>query len=602
LKNVFSIRYKIFIIYSLLIICILLFTSVITNQMTSNTSVENAVETSERELALIINNLDAKITHIYDYATTVAVNPDVIAMLKKYKTPPQTASAQYQLRTTLSKSVNSILGINRNVAMWDLVALDNKFFGASGYNLTPTILALGTDYFTHTNQKNSCVIQGPYLVKENFPNNPVVPKMAVTKSVVDLENLETIGYVAFFVNESSFAAIFEKNMPPDTQTNFYVLNENNIVLSSSEKDLIGTDFSIGEHISSERYNELCQTGNMILPGTSGNADILYTAKIYEGTNWRVINAVPLNSLLQGQEAVNRFTLMIGILACVITLVLSFWVSYTISKPIHTLSNAMARVSKGDLNQTVITHSKDEMAILYTGFNNLTKKVRALLDEVYQKQEEKNQYQLQLIQSQVKPHFLYNTLETIKSLVDLDLNETASEAISAMAVFYRISLNNGNDIISIQNELELCRQYLYIQKLRYQEYLDYRIEKCEGTENWCISKLTLQPILENAIYHGIKEKHTKGLIVIQLKNFEDHLIFSVIDNGVGMDSETLKNLQNSLGASCENEHLRSFGLSSVNRRIQLLFGKEYGIRIESVLHHYTKVMLTIPKEPYFPSIK
>lgn len=111
MKNVFSIRYKIFIIYSLLIICILLFTSVITNQMTSNTSVENAVETSERELALIINNLDAKITHIYDYATTVAVNPDVIAMLKKYKTPPQTASAQYQLRTTLSKSVNSILTI-----------------------------------------------------------------------------------------------------------------------------------------------------------------------------------------------------------------------------------------------------------------------------------------------------------------------------------------------------------------------------------------------------------------------------------------------------------------------------------------------------------
>ena len=111
MKNVFSIRYKIFIIYSLLIICILLFTSVITNQMTSNTSVENAVETSERELALIINNLDAKITHIYDYATTVAVNPDVIAMLKKYKTPPQTASAQYQLRTTLSKSVNSSLSV-----------------------------------------------------------------------------------------------------------------------------------------------------------------------------------------------------------------------------------------------------------------------------------------------------------------------------------------------------------------------------------------------------------------------------------------------------------------------------------------------------------
>ena len=127
MKNVFSIRYKIFIIYSLLIICILIFTSVITNQVTRNANVENAIQTSQRELALIMNNLDAKITHIFDYATTVAVNPNVIAMLKKYKTPPQSATAQYQLRTTLNKSVNSILGINRNIAMWDLVAIDNKF-------------------------------------------------------------------------------------------------------------------------------------------------------------------------------------------------------------------------------------------------------------------------------------------------------------------------------------------------------------------------------------------------------------------------------------------------------------------------------------------
>lgn len=600
MKNVFSIRYKIFITYSLLIICILIFTSIITNQMTRNASVENAIETSQRELALIMNNLDAKITHIFDYATTVAVNPNVIAMLKKYKTPPQTATAQYQLRSTLSKSVNSILGINRNIAMWDLVAIDNKFFGASGYNTAPTAAALGNDYFSNINPKNNCIIQGPFMITEDMPNNPTIPKMVVSKSVVDLENLDTIGYVAFFVNERSFAAIFEENMPADTQTSFYVLNESNTVLSSSEKGLIGTDFSAGEHISEENYRQLCEKGNMILSGGKGSADILYTSKMYEGTHWRVINAVPLNSLLEGQEAGNRFTLFIGFIACIITLVLSFWVSYTISKPIHTLSRAMARVSKGDLNQTVVTHSKDEMAILYTGFNNLIEKVRTLLDEVYQKQEEKNQYQLQLIQSQVKPHFLYNTLETIKSLVDLDMNETASEAISAMAIFYRISLNNGNDIISIKSELELCRQYLYIQKLRYQEYLDYRIECCEGTEQWCISKLTLQPILENAIYHGIKEKDGRGLILIQLKSFEDRLVFSVTDNGAGIDSTTLERLQNNLRASSEKD-LHSFGLSSVNRRIQLLFGKEYGIQIESVLHHYTKVILTIPKEPYFPAI-
>ena len=101
----------------------------------------------------------------------------------------------------MNKSVNSILGINRNIAMWDLVAIDNKFFGASGYNTAPTAAALGNDYFNKMNFKNNCIIQGPFMITEDTPNNPTIPKMVVSKSVVDLDNLDIVGYVVFFVNE-----------------------------------------------------------------------------------------------------------------------------------------------------------------------------------------------------------------------------------------------------------------------------------------------------------------------------------------------------------------------------------------------------------------
>ena len=597
MKSVSSIKNKIFFTYSLLIICVLILTTMITNQMSMRVSIDNATKTSERELALITNNLDSKISHIFDYIISVAVDPQVVATLKKYPTPPKASAEQYRLRASLSKVVGSIMGVNRNIDMWDLSALDNRFFGVSGYNTSPAVREMGENYFTETNRTKGTVIRGPFLVNEGLPSSPVIPKFVVSKAIVDLDSMETLGYVAFFVRETSFASIFEENMPANTESKFYVLDENNTVLCSSEKNMIGRNFLAGEHLSESDLSRLYQDQTVI--ARNGNDGMLYTSTTYQRMSWRVIDAVPLDSLLTGQAAINRFAVLMGVAACAFSLLLSFFLSRTLSKPISVLSKAMEQVSHGNLNQSVAIRSNDEIAVLYVGFNNLMEKVNSLLEEIYYKQEEKNRYQFQLLQSQIKPHFLYNTLETIKSLVDLGLNQTASEAISAIAFFYRISLNNGSDIISVQKELELSKQYMYIQKLRYHEYLDYRINACGGLENCYIPKLTLQPILENAIYHGIKEKQEKGMIEIRIESRDHDLIFTVTDNGVGMSEAALRELQGSIQASTGG-NTRSFGLRSINRRIQLLYGKQYGIAVDSQIHHYTTVTLTIPQKTFLPA--
>lgn len=262
-----------------------------------------------------------------------------------------------------------------------------------------------------------------------------------------------------------------------------------------------------------------------------------------------------------------------------------------------LASTIHDAAEGNLSQKANRQSAGEIEILYEGFNNLMNAVNRLLRRVYQEQEEKSEYQFHLIQAQIKPHFLYNTLEMIKSLIDLEKRETASQCISAMASFYRLSLNRGNDIISVYDEVKLSQQYMYLQKLRYIEYLDYRFNIPEELTKYQLPKMTLQPILENSIYHGIKEKQEEGIVEIELTEHGDSLRFVIVDNGIGMTKEMLSHLQQTIKSSSdleESESPKSFGMASVNRRLKLLYGENYSFVIESEYGEFTKVTILIPK--------
>ena len=206
---------------------------------------------------------------------------------------------------------------------------------------------------------------------------------------------------------------------------------------------------------------------------------------------------------------------------------------------------------------------------------------------------KNDYQFRLIQEQIKPHFLYNTLEMIKSMIDLGIYDEAGEAISTLARFYRHSLSRGSDIITIATEIDMVKQYLYIEKLRHMEYFDYEIACEKRTEQYVIPKLTLQPILENAIIHGTASDGHMCFVSLSIKNAADTVVITVKDDGNGIEPEKLRQLNKDLDEA-RGEEKGSFGLFSINRRVRLLYGTEYGIRLESEPGKGTIVILRIPK--------
>ena len=594
-KSGISMQNKIFCWSSLLILVSLIVTAILINTVSTNVNVNNALGSARREQALIINNLDTKITHIQDYVVSVAVDPRVIAEAKAHPSPPVEEVKKYKLRLELNKIISSIMGLNRNVYMWDLVAADNEFFGVSGYDMSGVEELLDDEYFEAVRENWGVTISGPYQLHNK--GQRTTPVFLVTKPIVDLDSRAIYGYVMFVIKESNFASIFENNMPQNVESSFYILNEENTVVSSSDKAIISQNIQKIGTFSESELKELYETGS--LTKNVKGQDMLYTIsqELKDPVQWTVISCQPLDSLLVGQKILNKWIFVIAAISCFAALLISYIISRSLSRPIMELASTIHDAAEGDFSQKANRQSAGEIEVLYEGFNNLMNAVNRLLKRVYKEQEEKSEYQFHLIQAQIKPHFLYNTLEMIKSLIDLGMGETASRCISAMASFYRLSLNRGNDIISVFDEVKLSQQYMHLQKLRYIEYLDYHFDIPEELTKYQLPKMTLQPILENSIYHGIKEKQEEGIVEISLTEYGEYLRFVIVDNGIGMTEETLGHLRRTIESSSDLEETdspKSFGMASINRRLKLLYGEDYSFTIDSKYGKYTKVTLVIPK--------
>ena len=205
-------------------------------------------------------------------------------------------------------------------------------------------------------------------------------------------------------------------------------------------------------------------------------------------------------------------------------------------------------------------------------------------------------ELRLLQEQINPHFLYNTLDTIVWLIEGGKNEEAEDMVMSLSDFFKLALSHGREFITIREEELHIRSYLQIQQVRYRDILDYEIDLDPAIYHYGILKLTLQPLVENALYHGIKPLRAKGLVVIRGRMTQDHRIcMEVEDNGVGMQPEELEQMRQEILQPCGDEASRGFGMANVSERIRLNFGKEYGMTIDSAPGSGTKVTIIIPAQ-------
>ena len=294
------------------------------------------------------------------------------------------------------------------------------------------------------------------------------------------------------------------------------------------------------------------------------------------------------------KTVRSWTVLFLVLLIGIVIVITSLLLKTITKPLGELTRVAGRISEGDFSARAGIYTEDEIGKVSGAVNDMAEHLENMVDQIKEDERNMRNAELRLLQEQINPHFLYNTLDTIVWLIEGGKDEEAEDVVMSLSDFFKLVLSHGREFITIRDEELHIRSYLQIQQVRYRDILDYTIDIDPAIYNYQILKLTLQPLVENAIYHGIKPKRAKGNITILGRMLEDHTIsLSVKDDGVGMSEDELEKLRLQIEFPCSDEESTGFGMANVCERIRLNYGREYGLTIESVPEEGTVAAVRIP---------
>lgn len=326
-------------------------------------------------------------------------------------------------------------------------------------------------------------------------------------------------------------------------------------------------------------------------GVHADGSLIRVIKSLPQGDWRIVGVSYLDELVaQPRQAALGRILAVMPVVLLILLAISVLVSRLVSRPIHGLVDEMRRFEE-DATQFVYqpVSGTDEINVLSGSFEHLVVRIQNLMAEVKDEEETLRKTELKALQAQINPHFLYNTLDSIQWMCEVGRTDEAVQMVSALARLFRISISRGADLIPIRRELEHAECYLIIQKFRYKDQFSYRFEVDESVLDCLCSKITLQPMIENAILHGFGELVEDGEIVISAKADGADVVLTVTDNGIGMEPEQCKAI-----LSHDQSEPGGIGIKNVADRIRIYFGAPYGVSIESEPDRGTRVTIRLPQ--------
>ena len=319
---------------------------------------------------------------------------------------------------------------------------------------------------------------------------------------------------------------------------------------------------------------------------------LVTVHSLKEVGWRVVGVSYIGELLVSKKEIIIPLIILTLLALVVAFLISKRIASQTAKPIRELTEHMQEIELGKLGVEIDTQSDtEEIQCLTASFKEMVYKIEGLIEQVEDNQKKLRKSELKVLQSQINPHFLYNSLDTIIWLGEREECEKVVQMTAALARYFRLSLSKGKEVITIYEEVEHVKHYLQIQKIRYASKLAYTIEVSPDIFDEMIVKIVLQPLVENALYHGIKDLEEGGYIRVLGFREGNNIILEVYDNGKGMSHEQIKNILKAPRSTSITKG--GVAIKNVHERIQVYFGQDYGLSYESEYGKWTKVRITIP---------
>ncbi|MEK5087711.1 histidine kinase [Paenibacillus sp. FSL M8-0228] len=576
---------KVITVFLPLIIISLLILGLLSNQLFSRSLIDQTTSNVVDESQLILSRTDYIFRSVETAANIMVTN--INRMYDSNGAKPDTAMEPIQFGNLMQSRLSIDLSIFREVDAAVFIDNEGKIFASyteSGddrkiYSMLKRV---------RESESYGQALWFDMEKRDFLTPDPSSPVLTLGKTVINIDTGEPYGTLFLLVKEEGLSDYFRSSDPDAPKSYYFLDNEMRVAVAEDNEMLMNpVNPQLGEAIQRCAPNASHGTCSFEYEGN------LITVTDYNRMEWKLVNIVSLSLLTADVRQNVRLSLLIGVLCLVFSWLGASFLSRMVVSPLEQLTKAMRKVVTGDLQPVATVRTEDEIGTIAEAFNFMVRRVRELLDEVRQEQNRKREYELALISAQIKPHFLYNTLDTIYALNGLDRNEEARDTTKALADFYRMVLNKGRELITLEKEAQITDDYLTILQIRYPDVFRYEVDIPPEFEGTPIPKLSLQPLVENSIYHGLKKKGTKGFIRIFAFRQGDKVVVRVEDNGVGMNEIQVQTI---MSRHLPEEGIRSIGTYSVQQRLSLYFGEEYGISVQSVLTKGTTVDLSLPMLP------
>ncbi len=573
-----SVRTSIVVSFGALVAFALFTYFIISLQYTQSTVLENSTEYTSQLIGQVNNDIDSYISYMENISFIVANNSDVRDYLFTENLTWERSGQLQERIVTLFQTVSDTREDITNIAL--LPDRREPLINDGRAELNPYTDIAELEWY-----QKALAADGQAVISTSHVQNAIAGKydwvVTLSRSITNKASPGVQGVFFVDLNYNSISDLCERISLGD-RGYIYILDENGGIVYHPQQQLIYSG------MKDELISEVMDTDTPSFLTDDGR---LYTVSRSEATGWIVVGVSYVSELMAGADEARVTYLLVAMVLLAVAMLLAFVLSDKITRPIKSLELSMKEVEKGNFSHVALeVRENNEIGRLSRNFNTMTREIQNLMEQSEKEQQAKRKYELKVLQSQINPHFLYNTLDSIIWMAEWGKNQEVVKMTSSLARLLRRSISNEQEVVTIEEEIDYTEAYLTIQKMRYQDKLEYEIEVDPDIRKEETVKLVLQPVVENAIYHGIKYKEGKGLIQIRGFREEGSIILRVQDDGRGMDQDTLEHI---FEKHVRDTKSNGVGLQNVHERIRLYYGTAYGLSFESEPGKGTTVRIRLP---------
>jgi two-component system sensor histidine kinase YesM len=572
-----SFKNKLLVTFILLVFIPIGFIYIIYNNVMKSIITTKYSESAKQSVYEAGNNIDFIIDSIADLSDMVVTNRDFIENLK---------DSSLESHEELNNILRNFSTTNEQVDSISLIAKGKiydvgtiKTYVQEGRDIRNINKTHGELVWIDTIPVKVKILSGE-ITKNNF---------SLGRKVIDLNSLTDMGTIFIDVDETILEDSY-KNLITEENSELFICNSGGQIISHSNKEMIG------KNIKDKNYAVEVLSSDKDVGSIEFKDDEVEKVCIYYNItlpNWKIVKIVSKEYLYKEITNMQRYIFIGGTIYVIITILICLFFSSQISRPMVSMKDMMKKAEDGDLGARINVDRIDELGELGNSFNNMIGKMSEVVDKLVEEERIKKELELETLHAQINPHFLYNTLNTIKWMAKIQGDKSVSNAVTSLIKLLRVSINLGKEMITLEDEIEYVKNYINIQNLRFNEKVNIVYNIDEGCFKCTIPKLILQPIVENSLIYGIREDEEDDPLNISINAYIDgeKLIILVKDNGPGISNEDIEKI---FSKEKDVNKFSKVGLNNVNQRIKLHCGEEYGINIGNRSKLGTCVKVEVPR--------